>query len=251
MPVCQICQHNNPSGADFCEECGASMSAPTPASAAAPSTPVPATPPATGSPAQAGSPGPVGAAVSGAPSPGAVTNPAPSPGAAASSAAAPEVVSSPAVTPENGTAAEHGAAPTSVTTDLSQPAASDTGSSSTEQPAPQGPARLLAIRHGAPTGEEIPLLGQRMIIGRFDPETGPVDIDLSSSPDSAHISRQHAELYHEAESQWMVRDLGSTNGVFVRGGGEAAFGPRISEPRALQNNDEVAFGNARFVFRIS
>jgi len=108
---------------------------------------------------------------------------------------------------------------------------------------------LLAIRHGAPTGEEIPLLGQRMVAGRFDPETGPVDIDLSSSPDAAHVSRQHAELYLETDGRWMVRDLGSTNGVFAKGSGDAAFGPRISEPRALANGDEVAFGNARFVFR--
>jgi pSer/pThr/pTyr-binding forkhead associated (FHA) protein len=98
------------------------------------------------------------------------------------------------------------------------------------------------------TGEEIPLQGDRLLVGRFDPETGPVDIDLSAMPEAEHISRQHGEIYREADGRWMVRDLGSTNGVFVRGQADASFGPRITEPRALQNGDEIAFGNARFVF---
>lgn len=107
------------------------------------------------------------------------------------------------------------------------------------------------IRYGAPTGEEIPLMGQRLVVGRFDPETGPVDIDLSEAAEAGHISRQHGELYREADGRWMVRDLGSTNGVFVKSGGEASFGPRLTSPRALSDGDEVAFGNARFVFKTS
>jgi pSer/pThr/pTyr-binding forkhead associated (FHA) protein len=105
------------------------------------------------------------------------------------------------------------------------------------------------VRYGAPTGQEIPLFGQRLVVGRFDPETGPVDVDLSESAESGHISRQHGELYREADGPWMVRDLGSTNGVFVKGGDVASFGPRITAPRALNDGDEVAFGNARFIFK--
>jgi pSer/pThr/pTyr-binding forkhead associated (FHA) protein len=104
------------------------------------------------------------------------------------------------------------------------------------------------MRYGAPTGDEIPLFGQRLVVGRFDPETGPVDIDLSESAESGHISRQHGELYREADGSWMVRDLGSTNGVFVKSG-DASFGPRITAPRALKDGDELAFGNARFIFK--
>jgi pSer/pThr/pTyr-binding forkhead associated (FHA) protein len=115
----------------------------------------------------------------------------------------------------------------------------------------QAQAKLLAVRYGAPTGDEIPLFGQRLVVGRFDPETGPVDIDLSEAAESGHISRQHGELYREADGPWKVRDLGSTNGVFVKGDGEASFGPRISAPRELKDGDEVAFGNARFIFRSS
>jgi hypothetical protein len=116
--------------------------------------------------------------------------------------------------------------------------------------APVQPARLVVNRYGAPTGEEIPLLGDRLVVGRFDPETGPVDVDLSNAPGSEHISRQHGELYREADGRWMVRDLGSTNGVFVRQGSQGGFGPRIAAPRPLSDGDEVAFGNARFTFRL-
>jgi pSer/pThr/pTyr-binding forkhead associated (FHA) protein len=105
------------------------------------------------------------------------------------------------------------------------------------------------MRYGAPTGQEIPLQGQRLLVGRFDPETGPVDIDLSEMAEAGHISRQHGELYRDDSGAWVVRDLGSTNGVFVKGGGAAGFGPRITAPRPLVDGDEVAFGNARFVFK--
>jgi pSer/pThr/pTyr-binding forkhead associated (FHA) protein len=104
------------------------------------------------------------------------------------------------------------------------------------------------MRYGAPTGDEIPLFGQRLVVGRFDPETGPVDIDLSESAESGHISRQHGELSREPDGSWTVRDLGSTNGVFVKSA-DASFGPRITAPRSLKDGDEVAFGNARFIFK--
>jgi len=118
------------------------------------------------------------------------------------------------------------------------------------QPAGAGQrTRLVVKRFGAVTGDEIPLLADRLLVGRFDPETGPVDVDLSSAPEAEHVSRQHGELYREPDGQWFVRDVGSTNGVFVKGTGTTAFGPRITAPRALTSGDEVAFGNARFVFR--
>src|SRR5581483_2481390 len=110
--------------------------------------------------------------------------------------------------------------------------------------------RLLVKRFGATTGEEIPLLGERLVVGRFDPDTGPVDIDLSGSAESANVSRQHGELYRDADGRWYVRDLGSTNGIFVKPSGQTTFGPRISAPRVLGSGDELAFGNARFVVEL-
>jgi hypothetical protein len=139
-----------------------------------------------------------------------------------------------------------GAAVGSPTVPASQPPAG-----SPTPPAPAGgQPRLVSKRYGALTGEEIPLLGERLVVGRFDPETGPVDIDLSSIPETQHISRQHGELYREGDGRWFVRDLGSTNGIFVKRSSDVSFGQRITQPREIANGDELAFGNARFVFRL-
>jgi len=108
--------------------------------------------------------------------------------------------------------------------------------------------RLAVKRYGVVTAEEIPLQGDRLVVGRFDPESGPVDIDLSGAPEAGQLSRHHAELYREADGQWHVKDLGSTNGVFVKRPESSTFGPRLTAPVALHPGDEVAFGNARFVF---
>lgn len=108
--------------------------------------------------------------------------------------------------------------------------------------------RLAVKRYGVVTAEEIPLLGERLVVGRFDPESGPVDIDLSGVPEAGQLSRHHAELYREADGQWHVKDLGSTNGVFVKRPESSTFGPRLTTPTALHPGDEVAFGNARFIF---
>jgi hypothetical protein len=116
-------------------------------------------------------------------------------------------------------------------------------------PAPVTNPRLVTKRYGAVTSEEIPLQADRLVVGRFDPESGPVDIDLSSIPEAGQLSRHHAELYREADGHWYVKDLGSTNGVFVKRPDSSTFGPRITAPAALNPGDEVAFGNARFVFR--
>ena len=110
-----------------------------------------------------------------------------------------------------------------------------------------GEAKLGIKKFGSATGDFIPLQGERLMVGRFDASSGPVDIDLSSLPGAEHISRHHAELYREG-SEWFVRDLGSTNGVFVRKGGQSAFSPRLQEPTALADGDELAFGNLMLTF---
>lgn len=110
-----------------------------------------------------------------------------------------------------------------------------------------GEAKLGIKKFGSATGDFIPLQGERLMVGRFDASSGPGDIDLSSLPGAEHISRHHAELYREG-SQWFVRDLGSTNGVFVRKGGQSAFSPRLQEPTALSDGDELAFGNLMLTF---
>jgi len=110
-----------------------------------------------------------------------------------------------------------------------------------------GAARLTLKRSGALTSEVFQV-GGRVVIGRFDPETGPVDVDLGSLPESTYVSRQHAEIWQDG-AQWRIKDLGSRNGVFVRRQGEGSF-RRAAGEETLGSGDEIALGNARFEFRI-
>ena len=199
---CAICGKENPAGADYCEDCGAALTA-----------------------AGAGDPAPLDSApeqpAGGAPAPltMAPTEPSVDPAPVAPAPVAPDPV-----------------APA--------PAGGDPAT-----PPPAVNPRLIVKRHGAVTSEEIPLQGDRLVVGRFDPESGPVDIDLSAAPEAAQLSRHHAELYREADGQWYVKDLGSTNGVFLKRPDSSTFGPRITTPAALTPGDEVAFGNARFIYK--
>lgn len=82
-------------------------------------------------------------------------------------------------------------------------------------------------------------------VGRFDPTVGPVDVDLASLDEAQYISRKHARITLSEEG-WLLEDLGSSNGSYVlRGDFERV------ESSPLVDGDEVAFGNARFVFRVS
>ena len=54
-------------------------------------------------------------------------------------------------------------------------------------------ATLTLKRGGSLTSEKYTVNG-KMTIGRFDPESGPVDIDLGPLPESSYISRRHAQV---------------------------------------------------------
>lgn len=111
------------------------------------------------------------------------------------------------------------------------------------------PASLTLISFGQSTDTVIPLEASPLMLGKFDPAQGPIDIDLSSLPGNEYLSRRHGELFFD--DGWTVRDLGSTNGVFVRRSQDSNFLPRLQGPMKLEDGDEVAFGNLRFVFRLS
>ncbi|MFP4222183.1 MAG: FHA domain-containing protein, partial [Phormidium sp.] len=91
---------------------------------------------------------------------------------------------------------------------------------------------------------------QISLIGVFDPDSGPVDIDLESFIGGETVSRHHAEIYPEAGT-WMVKDLGSTNGVFIKPQGQSRFSARITRPTPLNPGDEVAFGKVQFFVQAS
>ena len=114
-------------------------------------------------------------------------------------------------------------------------------------PASAGMARITLRRGGAPTSETF-RFGSGAIVGRFDPDSGPVDVDLAPLPEASYVSRHHAEFRCDAgDNQWFVKDMGSSNGTFWRAGGAGAFS-RLSGEQALNAGDEISLGNARFEF---
>jgi hypothetical protein len=58
--------------------------------------------------------------------------------------------------------------------------------------------------------------------------------------DNPSVSRRHAEI-RLGDNGWEVRDLGSSNGTFVRG-------TKIQRPHALGLGDEIGFGKFSIVF---
>jgi hypothetical protein len=108
-------------------------------------------------------------------------------------------------------------------------------------------ASIRLIRSGAPTDETF-AIASSAVVGRFDPDVGPIEIDLGSLPEGSYISRRHARIWEDA-GKWFLQDLGSSNGTFVL----ASTGDfeRISDQVELTNGTQVCFGNARFSFECS
>lgn len=104
-------------------------------------------------------------------------------------------------------------------------------------------ARLVVKRGGAETDIAFPIFSPA-IIGRFDPSVGPIDVDLASLPEGQYVSRKHAKLSCDGAA-WSIQDLGSSNGTFVL---KDDFEKVDSAP--LSDGQEIALGNARFVFHL-
>lgn len=106
-------------------------------------------------------------------------------------------------------------------------------------------AQLVYKQNGAETDTAFALAAGH-VVGRFDAAIGPVDVDLASLDEGTTVSRRHARVDF-ADDQWSVTDLGSSNGTFILR--ETDF-ERV-ETADLADGTELAFGNARFVFRLS
>ena len=106
-------------------------------------------------------------------------------------------------------------------------------------------AELHRLRGGEPTGTVFAVTSP-CIIGRYDPNVGPVDVDLTPIQEGPYVSRRHAELRYEG-GHWILKDLGSSNGTFILS--ESGCFTRITEETTLKNGDHIAFGNAQFLFR--
>lgn len=107
-------------------------------------------------------------------------------------------------------------------------------------------AKLISKQPGSPVPEFI--LDSNAIVGIFDPDMGPVDIDLEQFPGGETVSRNHAEIFLEA-GVWKIKDIGSTNGIFIKRNGQTRYGARITVPETINIGDEVAFGKVRFLFQ--
>ena len=87
---------------------------------------------------------------------------------------------------------------------------------------------------GRETGLQFNLSGRTVKIGR-DPQC---DIQV----DDPHVSRQHAEVVSKSKTDILIRDLGSTNGIFVNG-------KRVKEQQLL-DGDKVLVGT-RLYFKFA
>lgn len=130
--------------------------------------------------------------------------------------------------------------------ELTQEPAEPAAETAIEEPQAASP-RLVLKRSGQET-ETLFLFGLPAIIGRFDPSVGPIDVDLGSIPEGSYVSRKHAKI-HEVDGVVTLTDLGSSNGTY-RFDGEAGDFVKI-DSAAIVDGDEIAFGNARFVYRTS
>ncbi|MBW8798433.1 MAG: FHA domain-containing protein [Streptomyces sp.] len=81
-----------------------------------------------------------------------------------------------------------------------------------QQPAAGGRGRRnaptkLVVSEGTLTGTTVALQGQTITLGRAHDSTIVLDDDYASS--------RHARIYPDRDGQWIVEDLGSTNGTYL------------------------------------
>ncbi|CAD5990441.1 FraH-related protein [Planktothrix tepida] len=112
-------------------------------------------------------------------------------------------------------------------------------------------ANIILKRGGTKTTQMFSIEGERVIIGRFDPDSGPVDIDLGCLPESEaeYISRHHAEIRQDGSGEYFIKDLSAKNGTFFRASGQSKF-QRVIDEQVIHDGDEIALGNVQFEFRV-
>lgn len=71
----------------------------------------------------------------------------------------------------------------------------------------RGAPTKLVVSEGSLTGTTVTLQGQTITLGRAHDSTIVLDDDYASS--------RHARIYPDRDGQWIVEDLGSTNGTYL------------------------------------
>lgn len=105
----------------------------------------------------------------------------------------------------------------------------------------------LIIERGQSIGTEFSLTSGESNIGRWDADNGVFpDVDLDAHDAEAKVSRKHARI-HNNSGQYMLEDLGSTNGTFINRGRRLLPG----SPHVLNDGDEIIVGKTFLRFQIT
>ena len=108
------------------------------------------------------------------------------------------------------------------------------------------PHATLVIERGSSAGKQFQLTDKDANIGRWDADGGVFpDVDLDADDPEAKVSRRHARISLR-EGQYMIEDLGSTNGTFVNRGHRLVPGHR----HVLKDGDEIIVGKTFLRFRV-
>jgi len=95
-------------------------------------------------------------------------------------------------------------------------------------------------------GPVFPLVGEEVLVGRYDPVTEiQPEIDLTDIDTKRSVSRRHARLSLRDGSWYVAEEVGALNGTFVNG---TRLLPGRGAP--LSAGDVVAAGMVRLIFRV-
>jgi len=109
--------------------------------------------------------------------------------------------------------------------------------------APEAHAKLI-IQRGGKIGKEFPITGAESMIGRWDADGGIFpEVDLDQDDTEAKVSRRHARIIYQ-NNQYLIEDLGSTNGTFINRGHRLLPGDK----KPLNNGDEIIVGKTFLKF---
>ncbi len=105
----------------------------------------------------------------------------------------------------------------------------------------------LVIQRGGRVGKEFPLVGPESMIGRWDADGGIFpDVDLDQDDTEAKVSRRHARIIYQ-NNQYLIEDLGSTNGTFINRGRRLLPGNK----HPLNHGDEIIVGKTFLKFIVN